>query len=71
MFHLAILDIYPDELKPKKTTESSTTLPYLDIKIGIVKGKYSTEVYNKRDDFNFKIVNFPILCSNIPSGPAN
>ena len=33
-------------------------------------GKYSTEVCDKRDDFNFKIVNFPFLCSNIPSGPA-
>ena len=70
MFHSAIVDIYPDELKLKKTTESSTTLSYLDIKIGIVNGKYSTEVYDKRDDFNFNIVNFLFLCSNIPSGPA-
>ena len=70
MFHSAIVDIYPDELKLKKTTESSTTLSYLDIKVGIVNGKYSTEVYDKRDDFNFNIVNFPFLCSNIPSGPA-
>ena len=23
-----------------------------------------------RDDFNFKVVNFPFLCSNIPSGPG-
>ena len=64
------MDIYPDELKLKKTTELSTTLSYLDIKIGIVNVKYSTEVYDKRDDFNFKIVDFPFLCSNIPSGPA-
>ena len=70
MFHSAIVDIYPDELKLKKTTESSTTLSYLDIKVGIVNGKYSTEVYDKRDDFNFNIVNFSFLCSNIPSGPA-
>ena len=62
--------LYPDELKLKKTKESSTTLSYLDIRIGIVNGKYSTEVYDKRDDFNFNIVNFPFLCSNIPSGPA-
>ena len=32
--------------------------------------KYCTEVYDKRDDFNFKIVNFSFLCSNIPSGLA-
>ena len=30
LFHSAIMDIYPDELKLKKTTESSTTLSYLD-----------------------------------------
>jgi hypothetical protein len=24
----------------------------------------------KRDDFNFSIVNFPYLCSNIPASPA-
>ena len=24
----------------------------------------------KRDDFNFSIVNFPYLCSNIPTSPA-
>ena len=54
----------------KKTSESSTSLSYLDVRITIVNGKYSTAVYDKRDDFNFKIVNFPYLCSNIPSGPA-
>ena len=54
MFHSAIVDIHPDELKLKKTTESSMTLSYLDIKIGIVNGKYSNEVYDKRDDFIFR-----------------
>ena len=24
----------------------------------------------KRDDFNFKIINFPSMCSNIPASPA-
>ena len=27
-------------------------------------------LYDKRDNFNFNIVNFPYLSSNIPSGPA-
>jgi hypothetical protein len=26
--------------------------------------------YDKRDDFNFSIVNFPYLCSNTPASPA-
>jgi hypothetical protein len=30
----------------------------------------NTEIYDKRDDFNFLIVNFPFICSNIPAAPA-
>ncbi len=29
-----------------------------------------TKLYDKRDDFNFPILNFPFICSNIPTGPA-
>ena len=54
----------------KKTTDGPTALSYLDIMITIDNGKYSTTVYDKRDSFNFTIVNFPYLTSNIPSKPA-
>ena len=70
LFHSAIDDIYLSELQLKKTSESPTALSYLDIEVNIVDGKYSTTIYDKRDDFNFRIVNFPHLISNIPSGPA-
>ena len=30
----------------------------------------STKIYDKRDDLNFKIINFPNMCSNIPASPA-
>lgn len=33
-------------------------------------GHLSTKIYDKRDDFNFKIINFPNLESNIPKSPA-
>ena len=33
-------------------------------------GKLSTRLYDKRDDFDFYIVNSPYLSSNIPSGPS-
>ena len=33
-------------------------------------GRLNTKIYDKRDDFNFPIVNFPFLCSNIPAAPA-
>ena len=40
----AIENIYPSELQLKKTTESPSTLSYLDILITIENGKYSTAV---------------------------
>ena len=36
----------------------------------IEKFVYYTSIYDKRDDFNFHITNFPFLSSNIPSSPA-
>jgi hypothetical protein len=33
-------------------------------------GQLSTKIYDKRDDLNFKIINFPNMCSNIPASPA-
>ena len=46
---------YPPELKLKRTSVSERNLSYLDISISICGGKYETEVYDKRDDFNFDI----------------
>ena len=33
-------------------------------------GRLTTTLYDKRDDFDFAIVNFPFLCSNIPLSPV-
>ena len=32
--------------------------------------KLTTQLYDKRDDFSFTIVNFPYICSKIPLSPA-
>ena len=59
--------IYPEELEFKDTTDSSTSASYLDILLGIDRDQHlTTQIYDKRDDFDFSIVNFPFLCSNIP-----
>ena len=52
------------------TTPSETS--YLDttINIGEENGTVSISVYDKREDFNLKIVNFPYLDRNIPRNPA-
>ena len=73
-FEKEICNIYPPELTLKRTSESERNVSYLDISISICGGKYVTEVYDKRDDFNFDIVNFPYTCmcycSNIPAKPT-
>ena len=67
-----VSEIYPPELKLKNTTVCQTETSYLDTKINIGKGTdgIKTSIYHKRGDFNFKIVNFPYLDSNIPNNPA-
>lgn len=34
-------------------------------------GRLNTKLYNKRNDFTFPIVNFPLISSNIPAAPAS
>jgi hypothetical protein len=44
---------------------------YLDLHLKIDSARRSiTKLYDIRDDFNFSIVNFPFICSNIPATPA-
>jgi hypothetical protein len=44
---------------------------YLDLLLEIDSlGRLRTKLYDKRDDFNCPIVNFPCICSNIPAAPA-
>ena len=62
--------IYPRELEIKETTETAASSSNLDCYLYIDNGKLTTRLYDKRDDFNFPIVNFPFLSSNIPSAPA-
>ena len=63
--------MYPPVLDIKDTTESNTSASYLDLLLSIGRdGQLRTSLYDKRDDFNFHITNFPFLSSNIPSSPA-
>ena len=60
--------IYPCELDIKDTSESSISASYLDCYLNIDNGELNiTRLYDKRDDFNFPIVNFQFMSSNIPS----
>ena len=62
-------EIYPSQLTVEKANKSDHLADYLDLTFVIDSGgKLSTRLYDKRDNFDFHIVNFPFLSSNIPSG---
>ena len=64
--------IYPPELQLTASSTSSTEVCYLDtnIKTGSTNTPFRISIYDKRDDFTFRIVNFPHMNSNIPTNPA-
>ena len=63
--------IYPIEIKIKDTTDTDRSTSYLDLHLEIdSEGRLRMKLYDKRDEFNFPIVNFPFTCSNIPAAPA-
>jgi hypothetical protein len=63
--------IYPIELEIKDTTDTERSASYLDLHLKIDNdGRLRMKLYDKRDGFNFPIVNFPFICSNIPATPA-
>jgi hypothetical protein len=62
--------IYPNELVLNLSCLSNTDAAYLDLHLTINNNMIKTSLYDKRDDFNFEIVNFPFLDGNIPKGPS-
>jgi len=71
-FGNSIREVYPSELELKDTTLSSTEVCYLDAKIvqGDSSAPFHISVYDKREDFEFRIANFPFMDSNIPATPV-
>ena len=62
--------IYPNELVLNLSCLSNTDAAYLDLHLTINNNMIKTSLYDKRDDFNFEIVNFPFLDGNIPKGSS-
>ena len=58
--------IYPSELQLNKANTSDTDAPFLDLHLSISNGFVSSKIYDKRDDFDFDIVNFPFLGGDVP-----
>ena len=65
-FEKIVNRIYPAELQLNKANSSDTVAPLLDLSLSISNGTVSTKIYDKRDDFDFDIVNFPFLDGDVP-----
>ena len=62
--------IYPSSMELKNTNVGPRSCTYLDLYISIYRGKYNFRSYDKRRDFNFEVINYPYLNSNIPKNPS-
>ena len=58
--------IYPTELQLNRANSTDTEAPFLDLNQCISNGTVSTKIYDKRDDFDFDVVNFPFLDGDVP-----
>ena len=58
--------INPAELQLNKAYASDTEAAFLNLNLSIHNDIVSTKRYDKRDDFNFDIVNFPFLDGDVP-----
>lgn len=68
-FEIHWKEIYPMEMKLEKTNNGNTCT-FLDLAISISNGKFVYKSYDKRLDYNFEIINYPDLNSNIPRSPS-
>ena len=62
--------IYPIELQLNKANSSDTEAPFLDLNLSITNGIVSSKIYDKQDDFDFEIVNFPFLDGDVLHSPS-
>jgi len=63
--------IHPIELEIMDTTDTDKSASYLDLNLEIDSGgRLRTTLYDNRDDFNFAIMYFPFIWSNISAPTA-
>ena len=58
--------IYSNDFQLNKAHSSDTKVPFLDLNLCISNGTVSTKIYDKRDEFDLDIVNFPFLDGDVP-----
>ena len=69
-FDAMVNQIYPSELQLNKANSSDTEAPVLDLHLTFSNDFVSFKIYDKCDNFDFDIVNFPFLDGDIPRAPS-
>ena len=59
-----------NRITTKDTTNSPPHILMFSLNKMTTRNDWDSQLYNKRDDFNSPIVNFPFFCSNIPEVPT-
>ena len=65
MFQIIFNNIYPDELDIIPTNICNSNSSFLDLNIIIEDGRFVSKMYDGRRDFEFKVITFSNLRSNI------
>ena len=68
--HVQLHRIYSAKHQLNKANASDTEAAFLDLNLSIHNDMVSAKIYDKRDDFNFDIVNFPFLDGDVPRRPS-
>ena len=65
-FDSMVIHICPSELQLNQAKVSDTETSFLDLHLSISDGFVKTKIFDKLDDFDFDIVNFPFLDGDVP-----
>ena len=65
-FDKMVSQIYPSELQLNKANTFDTEAAFSDMHLSISIDIVSTKIYDKQDDFDFEIVNFPFSDGDVP-----
>ena len=63
-------DIYPPELVCNKENVGDQKATFLDMETSVIDRRFVTKTYDKKESYDFEIVNYPDLSGNIPRGSA-
>ena len=62
--------IYHTDLQLNKANSSNIDAPFLDLFLSITNVIVSSKIHDKRNDFNFEVVNGPFLDGDVPRSPS-